>query len=350
MSATSLRIAVLSGGPSREHDVSVKSGCAVERALAGLGHRTLPVRICRDGRWSLPAPDAAGAPTAGGSALALAPAAALAQISTGAAAQPIEVVFVALHGAFGEDGTVQGFLETAGIPYTGSGVSASALAMDKERAKEVLSHHGLRTSPWVSISREDWAADRARWVARVSAALGYPVVVKPPCDGSSFGISIAGDDAELERSVDVGVAGADARVLVERRLRGVEVTCPVLGNRGGALRTLPLVEIVPKGREFFDFEAKYQGHSEEICPARVADEVARRVREAATVAHRVLGCDGVSRSDFIVDAAGEPWYLETNTVPGMTEQSLCPLSARAAGMPFAQLCETLVRLALDRRR
>ncbi len=341
-----LRVVVLSGGPSREHGISVKSGAAVAKALGELGHLVLPVTIGQDGRWSLPAPGEKALP--GGGGLARAPAAALAELSAGGSAEEIDVVFVALHGAFGEDGTVQGFLETAGIPYTGSGVAASALAMDKERTKEILSHHGIATAPWASVDRAAWSDDRARAVARIESVAGYPAIVKMPREGSSFGVTPVADRAGLERAVDEAVRGPDGRALVERRLVGTEVTCPVLGNRGGPLRTLPLVEIVPKGRDFFDFEAKYEGQSAEICPARVSETIAQRVRDAAVTAHRVLGCDGVSRSDFIVDAEGCAWFLETNTVPGMTEQSLCPLSARTAGIEFPRFCEMLAELAVAR--
>jgi D-alanine-D-alanine ligase len=340
---TRLRIAVLAGGPSREHGVSRKSGAAVAQALASAGHHVLPVTIESDGRWSLPGSGPKELPGPG--ALARAPAAALADLGGGANA--VDVVFVALHGSFGEDGTVQGFLETSGVPYTGSGVAASAFAMDKERSKEILSHHGLATAPWVAVDREGWR-ERERVLARIESAVGVPAVVKMPREGSSFGVTIAADLAAVERAVDEAVASAEGRALVERVIAGTEVTCPVLGNRGATLRPLPLVEIVPKGRTFFDFEAKYEGASEEICPARLAEAVAERVREAALTAHRVLGCDGISRSDFIVDAEGRPWYLETNTVPGMTEQSLCPLSARAAGISFPRLCEMLVELAIER--
>ena len=324
----------------------MKSGAAVAAALASAGHQVLPVTIGSDERWSLPSPGTAALP--GDAGLQRAPAAALSELAGRGDAEAIDVVFVALHGAFGEDGTVQGFLETAGVPYTGSGVAASAFAMDKERTKEILSHHGIATAPWMSVDGPAWAAERDPVVARIESAVGYPAVVKMPREGSSFGVTLVACRAELERAVAEAVASVDGRALVERRLAGTEVTCPVLGNRGGPYRTLPLVEIVPKGREFFDFEAKYEGHSSEICPARVTEQVASRVRDAATTAHRVLGCDGMSRSDFIVDADGRPWFLETNTVPGMTEQSLCPLSARAAGIGFADLCQMLVELAIAR--
>jgi D-alanine-D-alanine ligase len=341
-----VRVAVLMGGPSREHGVSVMSGAAVLAALAAAGAETVPVRIGLDGTWSLPGPGHLPLP---GADSAAAPAAS-ALVRLGSAA--VDVVFVALHGPHGEDGTVQGLLETAAVAYTGSGVSASALAMDKERAKEVLVHHGLSTPPWLSVDRRTFERDPAAFEARVAASLGYPAVVKPPREGSSFGVVLAHDADGLLAGVREALATPDGRALVERRVLGTEVTCPVLGNRGGDLATLPLVEVVPRGRELFDFAAKYEGHSEEVCPARVPADVAERVRAAALTAHRVLGCDGMSRSDFIVPvgAGGEPWYLETNTVPGMTLKSLCPLSARAAGMDLPALCTRLVALALERSR
>jgi len=338
-------VVVLSGGKSRERTVSLKSGDAVVRALASRGHQVLPVTIGEDG-WRLPATPTLELPTE--STTPETSSSTFLRLENYALAGAEVVVFVALHGAFGEDGTVQGFLETAGVPYTGSGVAASALAMDKERTKEVLSHHGIATAPWVSVDRVEWEGGRERVLDRIESSLGLPAVVKMPREGSSFGITMAADRESLVQAIDEAVRGADRRALVEGRLTGTEVTCPVLGNRGGPWRALPIVEIVPKAREFFDFEAKYEGASEEICPARIADDVAARVREAAITAHRVLGCDGLSRSDFIVDADGRPWFLETNTVPGMTEQSLCPLAARTAGIEFARLCEMLVELALQR--
>ena len=348
-----MKVAVLMGGPSRERGVSLASGAAVAAALARRGHDVLPVTIAQDGRWELPPASVRELPGVRdpadpGRGLAQSPAGAVVRLRDGDGA-PVDAVFVALHGSYGEDGTVQGFLQTIAIPFTGSGVAASAFAMDKERTKEVLSHHGLRTSPWASTDREEWARDERGALDRIVSATGFPAVVKPPCDGSSFGVSLAKDRDELRAAITAGLAGTDARVLVERRVAGTEVTCPVLGNRGGVLRALPLVEIVPKGREFFDYEAKYEGKSDEICPARVTDAVAERVRAAAITAHRVLGCDGISRSDFIVEADGTPVYLETNTVPGMTQASLCPLSARHAGMSFEDLCEELLRLAVARR-
>ncbi len=339
MSGPRLRVAVLSGGPSREHDVSVGSGRAVVEALAAHGHHVFDVHVDRDGRWRLPGASPAELPAP--------PGAALARLGDPGDSAAADVVFIALHGSWGEDGTLQGLLETLRVPYTGSGVLASALAMDKERTKEVLAHHGLRTPPWVGVDVRTWTRERAHVLARLRG-IEPPYVVKPAREGSSFGVTLVDDAEGLVPALETALDSPGARALVEHRIVGTELTCPVLGNHDGELRTLPLVEIVPEGRAFFDFAAKYEGASREICPARVGEDVAERVRAAGLLAHRVLGCDGVSRSDFIVDAHGAPWFLETNTVPGMTPQSLCPLAARAAGMSFDAFCDVLVRLALDR--
>lgn len=347
MMPASLRVAVLCGGPSREHGVSLRTGAAVARALSDAGHDVLPVRIGGDGRWTLEGPLEGALPE---SADPTPPASALARLETAGDPASVDVVFVALHGAFGEDGTVQGLLEASGLAYTGSGVAASALAMDKERTKEVLAHHGFATPPWVGVRRRDWESDPGAVAHAVGEGPGFPAVVKPVRDGSSFGVVLVDDAAGLGDALGVALEGPDGRALVERRIEGTELSCPVLGNADGDLSALPVVEIVPReGRDFFDFAAKYEGESDEICPARVPDAVAARVHELSLRAHEILGCDGLSRSDFILDAAGELWFLETNTVPGLTPESLSPLSAREAGMSFEQFCERLARLGIERR-
>lgn len=338
------RVAVLHGGVSRERDVSLASGRAVATALTRAGFDVLPVEVDRDGAWRLPHAPVSALPALDDAATgerALGPPVPPAEL-------PVDVVFVALHGEFGEDGKVQGLLELAGLPYTGSGVDASALAMDKVRTKEVLAHHGLRTAPWIVVESGDWIEDPDDVLERVARDLGYPVVVKPPRDGSSFGLSLADDPDALRRDVAAMLAEPGARALLERRIVGTEVSCPVLGNHGGPLRSLPIVEIIPAHGGLFDFAAKYEGASAEICPARIDEDVASRVRAASVLAHRVLRCDGVSRSDFIVDADGVPWFLETNTIPGMTPASLCPLSAKTAGIEFDEFCALLVELAVQR--
>jgi D-alanine-D-alanine ligase len=260
----------------------------------------------------------------------------------------LDAVFVALHGRFGEDGTIQGLLEAAGVPYTGSGVLASALAMDKERAKTVVAGAGVSVPRGRCVARAEWESGPEAMLEALSRVPGLPAFVKPAGGGSSLGAGPAGDVPGLRSRVEEVFRSHGDAALVEERIAGREVTCAVLGNRGGPLRALPVVEIVPRGRPFFDYVAKYDaGSCEEICPARLDDEERLRVEEAALAAHRALGCDGMSRSDFIV-AGGEPWYLETNTIPGMTETSLCPKAARAAGLRFPALLDLLLAMALER--
>jgi D-alanine-D-alanine ligase len=339
MDAGKVRVAVVMGGASRERAVSLKSGEAVLRSLDRRRHRVLPVEIGRDGAWRLPGPTLLEEEAPGG----LSAERVRTVLARVAEERSVDVVFLALHGRFGEDGTIQGLLDAAGLPYTGSGVLASALAMDKDRAKAVVARAGVRVPRGVSVERGPLDLEA---LARVA---GLPAFVKPAGGGSSIGAGPAGDLATLRERVEEVLALGEGAALVEERLAGTEVTCAVLGNRGSPERVLPVVEIVPRGRPFFDFEAKYDPAAcEEICPARIAPEERARVEQAAVAAHRALGCDGMSRSDFIL-VDGVPVYLETNTIPGMTENSLCPRAARAAGIPFPRLLDLLVGMALEGR-
>ncbi len=350
--APRLRVAIVMGGTSAEREVSLRSGRAVQGALDPGRFDLKGIEIAPDGRWLLPAPAVPGegeaVPGGAGPGRALLRLDAEAALARTAREEPVDVAFLALHGGFGEDGTIQGLLEAAGIPYTGSGVLASALAMDKERAKTVVAAAGVRVPRGRGVERAEWEGDATGVLAALLRSPGLPAFVKPPGGGSSLGAGPAGTEGELRARLGEVFERHGDRALVEERLAGPEVTCAVLGNRGRPLRTLPLVEIVPRGRPFFDYEAKYApGACDEICPARVPEEEAARVREAALAAHRALGCDGMSRSDFIL-VDGEPCYLETNTIPGLTEASLCPRAARAAGIEFPRLVELLVEMALER--
>ncbi|MBR3182661.1 MAG: D-alanine--D-alanine ligase [Eggerthellaceae bacterium] len=251
-----------------------------------------------------------------------------------------DVAFMCLHGRKGEDGVMQGMLEIIGLPYTCSGVLASATAMDKSRSKVLYELAGIPTPPSVTLMRMGEYD-----VKSIADEVGVPCVVKPVTEGSTIGIEIVDDSAELEGSIERAFEFDDV-VLVEKYVGGKEITVAVLGNNQP--EALPIIEIVPRG-DFYDFDSKYApGGSQHICPAPLEEELTAKINDYAARAHLALGCRGVSRSDFIIDDDGVPWILETNTVPGMTATSLLPDAARAAGMSFPELCTRLIELALEK--
>ena len=352
MSAARRRVAVLMGGPSGEREVSLRSGAAVLAALDRGRYEPIAVDVRRDGTWVVTGPtllEGAAGPALEGDGGAGLPAERVGPALRRASREgTVDLAFLALHGRFGEDGTVQGILEAAGVPYTGSAVLASALAMDKERAKAVVSAAGLRVAPGEVVESARWARDPEGTLDALLRSPGLPSFVKPRDGGSSLGAGPAADRESLRARLRDALTHHGDAALVEERIRGCEVSCAVLGNRGRPLRALPVVEIVPRGREFFDYRAKYEPDaSDEICPARLPEEERRRVEEAAIEAHRAIGCDGMSRSDFILEG-GVPWYLETNTLPGLTGNSIGPRAARAAGIEFPALVDMLVEMALER--
>jgi len=344
------RVAVLMGGVSSEHDVSICSGLNVLDALDRDCYQGVPVYLGRDGSWSFgvrpptptlerevgPLPVVAAAPPQDSAATA----GVLERLS---ARTDADVVFIALHGPGGEDGTIQAICRLAGVPFTGSGVLASALAMDKSVSKRLLVAAGVPMARDVVV---DARTDRDD-ILRRAAKIGYPCVVKPVAAGSSFATSVVDNEQGLLPAVETSVAAADD-TLIEEFLPGVEVTCGVLGGGREPAEALPLTEIAPTTDGFFDFHAKYTaGACQEITPARVDAETTERVQQLAVLAHTTLGCEGCSRSDFIVTSTG-PVMLELNTIPGMTETSLMPQGAAAVGIDFRGLVGRLVRSALAR--
>jgi D-alanine-D-alanine ligase len=252
-----------------------------------------------------------------------------------------DVVFICLHGRFGEDGTVQGLLELLDIPYVGSGVLASALAMDKVVSKHLFAQAGIASPEYVALRR-----GRPFDTREITAQLGPKTVVKPSNEGSAIGVTIAHTPLELPAAIEEAFR-FDESVLVERFVAGVEVTVGILGNE--EIEILPTLEIVPE-HEFYDYESKYvPGMSRHIIPARVSEEARQECQRLSLEAHLALGCRGMSRADTIVEEGGAVWLLEVNTIPGMTATSLLPDSARAAGIEFPDLCERLVSLALEKR-
>lgn len=349
-----LRVAVLMGGRSAEREVSLMSGRRVLESLdperydafcidvATLGLLAGGAEQQRETRAHLdagPGPSKPQAIPGDAFSTSLAPADQLV-----GAGRP-DVALICLHGQYGEDGTIQGMLELMGIPYTGSGVLASALAMDKAMSKKIFRLEGIPTPHDAVLTGRD-EADRFLAGARAgTASPQLPVVVKPNEQGSTIGTSLVHEIDELATALDTALA-FDRRILVETLVEGVEITAAVLGNE--ELTVLPLVEIVPS-TGFYDYERKYTpGATEEIVPARIRDDQAERARELALRCHKALGCRGLSRTDMIV-TEDEVWVLEVNTIPGMTETSLVPRAASAAGIPFAELVERLVHLALEGR-
>jgi D-alanine-D-alanine ligase len=257
----------------------------------------------------------------------------------------LDVIFVAIHGQWGEDGTIQGMLELLGIPYVGSGVLASALAMDKVMAKTVLAASSIEVPAGIVVARATWSEEREKSLAQAED-LGYPLVVKPVRQGSSVGVVMVDSASELPAAIEFGFT-LDDRVMVEERLHGTELTVGVIGN-GANLRALPVIEIATKA-EFFDYRAKYDpALTDEICPARISDDLASQTQEVAIAAHRALGCRDLSRTDMIATDDGRVVVLEVNTIPGMTANSLLPKAARVAGIDFGELCSMLIEAALAR--
>ncbi len=262
--------------------------------------------------------------------------------------EKVDVVFVAMHGPLGEDGTVQGLLELADIPYTGSNVLASSLAMNKMMSRKLFQHDGLNVPRSLVFTVWEWSRSASAVVSKVEAEIGFPCVLKPMELGSSVGISIAKTEEDFQSDFRK-VLQYSNEVLVEEFLDGPEVTCAVLGAvRGDEPTPLIPTQIVPVTSEFFDYEAKYTpGATEEITPPRdISDEMFREIQETAVRAHKTLGCGGMSRTDMII-RNGDLYVLELNTIPGMTEVSLYPQAARAAGIEFPDLLGRLIQMAIE---
>lgn len=296
------KIVILCGGPSAEREVSLRSGAAVGRALQSLGAETILVDP-ETGDVRLP--------------------------------ERLDFIFNALHGTFGEDGTVQSILDQTGVPYTGEGVDGSRAAFDKIESKKRFIKAGVPTAPYVTRRKGE------------NLELSLPVVVKVPCQGSSVGIYIVKEPAELDAALAKAFSQTDT-VLVEKFIAGRELTVGVLGDEA-----LPIIEIRPKGG-FYSYENKYTwtnrgGAAEHECPAQLPNGETELVQEAALAAHRALGLQIYSRVDVILDENRLPQVLEVNTIPGMTETSLLPEAAAAAGISMPKLCEKILQLSLERR-
>ncbi|MDI6690022.1 MAG: D-alanine--D-alanine ligase [Actinomycetota bacterium] len=309
------KIAVLMGGRSLEREVSLKSGRRVSDALKEKGYKVIQLDINEN-------------------------------LVNNLLREHVELVYIALHGKYGEDGTVQELLEILGVPYTGPGVYSSIVGFDKVLSKEIFQIEGIPTPKFYALSSGSFKEMGASGVlGEVIKKIGLPIVVKPACQGSALGIKFVKTPEELPSAL-IGALSYDDKVLLEEYIKGKEVAVSIVGNTNP--KPLPVVEIVPK-KEFFDFESMYtMGMTDYFVPARISKELTEKVQNTAVKVHRILRCRDVSRVDMIIGEDDVPYVLELNTSPGMTETSLLPMAAKAAGMEFPDLVDKLVRLALER--
>jgi D-alanine-D-alanine ligase len=313
-----MRVAVLKGGRSLERNVSLRSGARVEDALQRLGHDVVPIDVGAD------------------------------LVDRLAEVRP-DVAFVALHGRGGEDGTVQELLELVGVPYTASGASACSRCMDKVVSKHELRGAGLPTPDFYAFSQaafEELGAGRA--LPALEERLDFPIVVKPAAQGSALGIKFARTAADVPGAI-VAAFSYDTKVLLERYVEGRDLAVSVLDGPDGP-EALPIVEAIPHEEDFYDFEARYEiGRTAFVCPALLAPETTARAQELALAAYRTLGCSGFARVDLMLEqGTGELYLLEANAIPGLTDTSLLPLAAEAAGISFEDLIARIVELAVER--
>ena len=301
-----IRVAVLMGGPSAEHEISLKSGRMVARGLDRKKYSVKTVKISKRGKWP---------------------------IIPSEIKKQFDVVFIAMHGEYGEDGTVQRIFSKYNIPFTGSGTKASQIGIDKVKASVLFEEKGLAVPDFAVMG------------GAKKFMFDFPIVVKPADRGSSVGVSIVRDIRELPAALKEAEKYSK-RVMVQKFIKGRELTCGVL-EIDGRPKALPPTEIIPKGAKFFDYKAKYTaGATHEITPARLTPEQRSAIQEAAVKAHKVVGAKGMSRSDFMLSEDNTPYILEINTIPGLTQTSLLPQQAKAEGIGFPELLGLIIRAAL----
>ena len=345
-----LRVMVVFGGRSGEHEVSLSSARAVMEALEGSGrYEVQPVGITRDGRW-LPGADSlreleSGGGERGATGEAELPAPVSERLPEGLGGT--DVVFPVLHGPYGEDGTIQGLLELAGVPYVGSGVLASATGMDKVTMKKIFAYHGLPQVAWVGLTRKEWEEDGRVWLREIERGVGYPCFVKPSNMGSSVGISKANDEEELRGAMNLA-AEFDRRLIVEAGVDAREIEVAVLGNEDTNVSEPG--EVVVDSHDFYDYEAKYtEGISRVLAPADIPGGTKMEVQRVARAAYRAVDAAGMARVDFFLERGTERLLLnEINTIPGFTPTSVYARLWDASGLSYEKLLDRLIELALER--
>jgi len=344
-------LALVFGGMSGEHEVSVNSATAVAAALNGSRHDVIPVCVGKDGVWRVDysvMPGGARGRSGGPRILPSSPAERFLRTMSGEKAERIDIAIPVMHGTYGEDGCIQGLFEMIGIPYVGSGVLGSAVGMDKALQKALLAEAGIPVVDFVSFKRHEWAAGKAKLLRHAAHRLGYPNFVKPVNLGSSVGISKAHDRKDLAAGIEEALK-YDDKVIVERGVPDArEIECAILGNESPEASVLG--EIVPSN-EFYDYSAKYlSGKSELVIPANLPARTAEKMRACAVQTFRILEAEGLARVDFLMGDDGRYFLNEINTMPGFTRFSMYPKLWKASGLSYRKLLERLIELALERSR
>ena len=349
-----LSVCVLFGGVSPEHEVSLRSAESVLNNIDQEKYNVFPVGITRDGEWILfggrdysMLPSGAWETCEQNRKATLSPVRGQGLLSFEndcVVRECIDVVLPLIHGENGEDGSLQGLLQIAGLPFVGSGVAASSACMDKSITKLLIRQAGVRQADWQVIPKQRWSRKQEACMDEIEAAFTYPVFVKPAGTGSSVGVAKAKDRAELETAIEAALK-YDRKVLVEEFIRGQEVEVAVLGNDN------PFASVcgeIDSGAEFYDYDAKYISDCAHLyIPARISEQTAEQVRELAVRVYRAMGCRGLSRVDFFVKADGEVVFNEINTIPGFTSISMYPKLFEASGIPYSELLDDLIALALE---
>lgn len=308
-----IKVLVLMGGTSAEREISLRSGYSVAEALVKAGYMVETLDFNKDNISKI---------------IDLAP----------------DVVFIALHGENGEDGKVQGLLDILEIPYTSSGPAASAIGMNKILTKKILYLDNIPTADFYTVEQDAFHNNEKELISKLIKKLSFPMVIKAPNQGSSIGTYIVQDEVSLMEAINSAFA-YDQEILAEKFIDGIEVTASILGNN--TIKVLPLIEITSVN-EFYDYESKYtEGMCEHIIPARINTQLTQNIQELSQRVYKLLGCKGFARVDFMIDKENQPYVLEINTVPGMTDMSLVPDAARAKGIPYVKLCDMIVKFALE---
>ena len=307
-------MAVLMGGPSAEHDISLSTGKMITDALDRAKYDVKPILISRSGEWQIPPEELK---------------------------KDFDIAFIAMHGEYGEDGEVQSVLEKIDMPYTGSGVLPSALAMNKVMSSHLFRAHNMNVPEFVVVNKHDY-------LERVKIPFDFPVIVKPVDRGSSVGTSLVRGESQLVSALEKAFQFS-RHAMIQRYIHGREVTCAVLDDGRGNMEVLPVTEIIPKTSNFFDYYAKYSPKaSEEVTPARLSKEETKMIQDAAKYIHKVLNASGMSRTDFILSHEGKLYVLELNSIPGMTPTSLLPQAALAHGLTFPELLDKIISAGIAR--